>query len=80
MATASESANGHAAASGGAAAPKAEEQKLPLLEDIMQLARIGDVEAVRSLLSAEKFTAAHKDNEGITPLHVRKKSTLSLCA
>jgi hypothetical protein len=68
-----ESANGHARAAGVAGATKdgREEGKLPLLEDVMQLARIGDVEATRSLLKKGTFTAAHKDNDGITPLHVR---------
>lgn len=39
-------------------------------EDIMQLARIGDVDAMRSLFEEGTFDARHSDGEGITPLHV----------
>ena len=68
MTSTGESTNGHAPV--GPAANIGED-KLPLLEDIMQLARIGDIEAMKALLQTGKFTAAHKDHEGITPLHVR---------
>ena len=46
------------------------ESKLPLHEDIMQLARLGEVGPVQKLLEEGKFRADHKDEEGITPLHV----------
>ena len=44
-------------------------------EDIMQLARLGDVPAIEKLYESKKFDAAYCDEEGITPLHVfRPKS------
>lgn len=46
------------------------ETKLPLLDDIMQLARIGDIGAVQELLKQGKVSADYKDKDGITPLHV----------
>ncbi|KAL2002060.1 hypothetical protein VTN02DRAFT_742 [Thermoascus thermophilus] len=42
---------------------------LPVEEDIMQLARLGEVAAVQKLFESKKFTAKYKDEEGITPLH-----------
>lgn len=56
----------------GYAAPnnKPEADKLPLLEDAMQLARSGDVQAMKSLFDSGKVTPGYKDGEGITPLHV----------
>ena len=36
----------------------------------MQLARIGEIGAMQNLLATKKFTANHRDEEGITPLHV----------
>lgn len=39
-------------------------------EDIMQLARLGDVQAVEKLFDSGKFDASYADVEGITPLHV----------
>lgn len=44
---------------------------IPLGEDIMQIARIGEIPAMRRLFDEKKFTANHQDDEGITPLHVR---------
>ena len=43
---------------------------IPLGEDIMQIARIGEIPAMRQLFE-KKFTANYQDEEGITPLHVR---------
>lgn len=40
-------------------------------EDIMQLARIGDVPAMEKLFESEKYDATYSDDEGITALHVR---------
>lgn len=48
--------------------------KLPLHEDIMQLARLGEIEPVKKLFEDGKFDAQYKDGEGITPLHVRRKT------
>lgn len=39
-------------------------------EDIMQLARLGDIQAIEKLYESEKFDATYCDAEGITPLHV----------
>ena len=39
-------------------------------EDIMQLARLGDIQAIERLYDSEKFDATYCDAEGITPLHV----------
>ena len=47
------------------------ETKLPLHEDIMQLARLGEVVPIEKLIRDGKYTASYKDHEGITPLHVR---------
>ena len=77
----SASANGKA----GAASPKVtggdnvelenmeasgDEIKLPLHEDIMQLARLGEIGPVQKLFDEGKYTVDYKDEEGITPLHV----------
>ncbi|PLB42410.1 Palmitoyltransferase akr1 [Aspergillus candidus] len=42
---------------------------IPLGEDVMQIARIGEVPAMQRLFDEKKFTATHADEEGITPLH-----------
>ena len=47
------------------------EAKLPLHEDIMQLARLGEIGPIQKLFEGGKFKADHCDEEGITPLHVR---------
>ena len=39
-------------------------------DDIMQLARLGDVQAIEKLYESGKYDAAYCDGEGITPLHV----------
>jgi palmitoyltransferase len=39
-------------------------------EDIMQLARIGDIQAIERLYESGKVDASYCDAEGITPLHV----------
>jgi hypothetical protein len=39
-------------------------------EDIMHLARLGDVPAIEKLYESGKFDASYCDAEGITPLHV----------
>lgn len=44
---------------------------IPLGEDVMQLARMGEIGAMQNLFTAKRFTANHRDEEGITPLHVR---------
>jgi hypothetical protein len=44
---------------------------LPVEEDIMQLARLGEIGAIQKLFDGGKFDATFKDEQGITPLHVR---------
>ena len=49
------------------------EDKPPLHEDIMQLARLGEIGPVQTLFETGKFNATYKDHEGITPLHVSQE-------
>ena len=44
---------------------------LPVEEDIMQLARLGEIAAIQKLFDGGKYDATYTDEEGITPLHVR---------
>ena len=44
---------------------------LPVEEDIMQLARLGEIRAIQKLFDSGKFDATYTDEQGITPLHVR---------
>ena len=46
------------------------ENKLPLHEDVMQLARLGEIGPIQKLFEEGKYSATYKDDEGITPLHV----------
>ena len=46
--------------------------------DIMQLARLGDVEGIRKLYDEAVFKPDYCDDEGITPLHVRSPITTIL--
>lgn len=46
-------------------------------EDIMQLARLGDIQAIEKLYDTGKFDAQYCDAEGITPLHVFCPDTAS---
>jgi len=43
---------------------------IPVEEDIMQLARLGEIGAIQKLFDSGKFDANYKDEQGITPLHV----------
>ncbi len=45
--------------------------KLPLHEDVMQLARLGEVGPIQKLFEEGKYSAKYRDEEGISPLHVR---------
>ncbi|KAL6717022.1 palmitoyltransferase akr1 [Lecanora helva] len=45
------------------------QDKLPLHEDVMQLARLGDIGPIQKLFEEGKYKATYKDEEGITPLH-----------
>ncbi|KAF2200210.1 palmitoyltransferase akr1, partial [Delitschia confertaspora ATCC 74209] len=42
---------------------------LPIEEDIMQLARLGEISAIQKLFDSGKFDANYADEQGITPLH-----------
>ncbi|KAJ6172408.1 hypothetical protein N7470_001475 [Penicillium chermesinum] len=42
---------------------------IPIGEDIMQLARIGEIGAMQNLFNTKKLSANYRDEEGITPLH-----------
>lgn len=55
---------------------EASEAKLPLHEDIMQLARLGEIGPIQKLFDEGKYKATHTDSENITPLHVRRIHTL----
>lgn len=48
----------------------AAEPALDASQDIMQLARLGDIPSIQKLYDAGAFTPLHCDDEGITPLHV----------
>lgn len=39
-------------------------------DDIMQLARMGDIQGIERLYDSGKYDALYCDAEGITPLHV----------
>jgi palmitoyltransferase len=50
---------------------------IPLGEDIMQLARIGEIGAMQNMFTTKNLTANHRDEEGITPLHVCFRYSIS---
>lgn len=45
-------------------------EEQPRNDDVMQLARLGDVPAMEKLFETGGFDATYTDEEGITPLHV----------
>jgi hypothetical protein len=45
-------------------------QDLSPENDIMQLARMGDIQGIEKLYDSGKYDALYCDAEGITPLHV----------
>jgi hypothetical protein len=49
---------------------EAEVPRLPIEDDIMQLARLGELRAIQDLLDSGKYSISYKDEQGITPLHV----------
>lgn len=53
--------------------PAAAQPPLPIEDDIMQLARLGQIGAIQKLFNSGKFDINYKDEQGITPLHVRRK-------
>jgi hypothetical protein len=64
-------ANGHTTADHELADMADKKPSLPLEEDIMQLARLGEIAAIQKLFDSGKYDATYKDEQGITPLHVR---------
>lgn len=42
---------------------------LPVEDDIMQLARLGEIKPIQKLFDSGKYDATYKDEQGITPLH-----------
>lgn len=59
---------------------RVEEKKLPLHEDIMQLARLGEIGPIKTLFDEGKYHPKYKDEEDITPLHVGFSKTTSIYA
>ena len=57
--------------------PISGEEKVPLLEDVMQLSRLGEIEPLRLLFEEKKVSIDFKDDQGITPLHVRLTNKVS---
>ena len=44
---------------------------LAIEEDLMQLARLGEIGAIQKLFDTGRYDATYRDEQGITPLHVR---------
>jgi palmitoyltransferase ZDHHC13/17 len=44
--------------------------KLSVEDDLMALARLGEIKAIQDLFASKKYTATYRDEQGITPLHV----------
>jgi hypothetical protein len=55
----------------------ANKTKLPIEEDIMQLARLGEIKAIQNLFDSGKFNPTYTDEQGITPLHVSQDAPLA---
>ncbi|KAK8159775.1 palmitoyltransferase-like protein akr1 [Phyllosticta citrichinensis] len=47
----------------------AQQPSLPVEEDVMQLARLGEIRAIQKLFDSGKYDATYRDEQGITPLH-----------
>lgn len=45
-------------------------REIPLEEDLMQLARLGEIKAIQKLFDEGKYDANTADEQGITALHV----------
>jgi protein AFG1 len=43
---------------------------LPIEQDLMQLARLGELRAIQKLLDSGRYNAKSTDEQGITALHV----------
>lgn len=49
--------------------------QLPIEQDLMQLARLGELRAIQKLFDSGRYTAKSTDEQGITALHVSHKHT-----
>ena len=49
---------------------------LPVEQDLMQLARLGELRAIQRLFDGGKYTARSADEQSITALHVRPYITV----
>jgi hypothetical protein len=50
---------------------------LPVEQDIMQLARLGEIGAIQKLFDTGDYDATYTDEQGITPLHVSSRLSYS---
>ena len=55
------------------------ETKLPLHDDIMQLARLGEIGPIQKLFEEGRYSTTYKDEDGITPLHVSLHAPHAVC-
>ena len=55
----------------------ANKTKIPIEEDIMQLARLGEIKSIQNLFDSGKFNPTYSDEQGITPLHVSQAAPLA---
>lgn len=46
--------------------------RLPVEQDLMQLARLGELRSIQRLFDSGKYNAQTTDEQGITALHVSK--------
>ncbi|KAI6895457.1 hypothetical protein KC334_g11512 [Hortaea werneckii] len=49
--------------------------RLPVEQDLMQLARLGELRGVQRLFDSGRYTAKSTDEQGITALHVSSKAS-----
>jgi hypothetical protein len=49
--------------------------QLPVEQDLMQLARLGELRGIQKLFDSGRYNAKSTDDQGITTLHVRWKRT-----
>lgn len=48
-------------------------------QDIMQMARVGDIQGIEGLYASGRFDKSYRDEEGITPLHVNTHPQIAKC-
>ena len=46
--------------------------RLPVEQELMQLARLGELRSIQKLFDSGRYTAKSTDEQGITALHVRR--------